>query len=246
MHKTIAFIPARGGSERVPYKNVNRMFRGHPLQAYCIATARQSGAFSKVVVSSQDVTALEVAHHYGADTLRRPDEYGSSTSPDIEWIKHALAALMRQDEEFDSFAILRVVNPFRTADTIRRAMAQWQMYGEGYDSLRAVELCGQHPGKMWRIINNTLTPLLLQPPHPWHSSQYKTLPKVYVQNASLEIAWTKTVAQFGHQAGETILPFLTTGNEGFDINTMYDWQIAEGMVASGEASLPEIKVPAFT
>ena len=246
MANIVALIPARGGSERVPNKNTTRLFCGHPLLAYCIEGARQSGIFSKILVSSQDISALSVAAHYGADVIKRPDNFGTGASPDIEWLTHTIETLERQESEFDSFALLRLVNPFRTAATIQRAYAAWQLYGEGYDSLRAVERCHEHPGKMWRIINNTLVPVLLQPePQPWHSSQYKTLPAVYVQNASLEIAWKKTVTEKKSLAGDVVLPFITEGAEGFDINTLYDWETGERMVASGEAALPGIGVPTW-
>ena len=75
---------------------------------------------------------------------------------------------------------------------------------------------------------------------PWHSSQYPTLPEVYVQNASLEIAWSRVVSEGRTIAGEVLIPFLTLGDEGIDVNDKYDWMIAEQMVASGEAVLPPV------
>ena len=75
---------------------------------------------------------------------------------------------------------------------------------------------------------------------PWHSSQYPTLPEVYIQNASLEIAWS-TVATVGHTiAGNVLMPFITVDDEGLDVNNEYDWMLVEQMVAVGDASLPPI------
>ncbi len=68
----------------------------------------------------------------------------------------------------------------------------------------------------------------------------QSLPRVYVQNASLEIAWVDTVRRTGTIAGERILAFETTGWEGFDINTEQDWWVAERAIAEGLAHLPEI------
>jgi N-acylneuraminate cytidylyltransferase len=73
---------------------------------------------------------------------------------------------------------------------------------------------------------------------PWHSSQYPSLPEVYVQNASLEIANTRVVFEDQTIAGSVLMPFLTQGHEGFDVNQPYDWDLAEHMVKSGKATLP--------
>ena len=90
-----------------------------------------------------------------------------------------------------------------------------------------------------------LLPLLPYGPaeQPWHSSQYQALPEVYVQNASLEIAWTRLVTEGRTIAGETIVPFLTEGCEGFDINQPEDWWMAERLLETGLAKLPEVRTP---
>ena len=80
---------------------------------------------------------------------------------------------------------------------------------------------------------------------PWHSSQYPSLPEVYVQNASLEIAWSRVVLEGRTIAGNVVMPFLTSDAEGFDVNNPYDWELAEHMVQTGAALLPTIPRPAF-
>ena len=77
---------------------------------------------------------------------------------------------------------------------------------------------------------------------PWHSSQYPTLPEVYVQNASLEIAWSKVVYSGRTISGHTIMPFLTHQDEGTDVNTPSDWELAKQMIDNVQAVLPEIKI----
>jgi CMP-N,N'-diacetyllegionaminic acid synthase len=119
--------------------------------------------------------------------------------------------------------------------------------GSGVDSLRAVEKCSQHPGKMWIVRGSRMSPLLDLGPaeQPWHSSQYAALPPVYVQNASLEIAWTRVVTNGRTIAGTVLMPFLTEGAEGVDVNDPLDWRVAEELVSSGEARLPSVTRPAF-
>jgi N-acylneuraminate cytidylyltransferase len=92
-----------------------------------------------------------------------------------------------------------------------------------------------------------MMPLLpLGPPEqPWYSSQYQSLPEVYVQNASLEIAWSRVVFEKRTIAGNVLMPFFTKGYEGFDLNSDYDWNIAEQLVISGQARLPSIPQPPY-
>ncbi|HEX5679230.1 MAG TPA: hypothetical protein VFX82_00260, partial [Desulfobacterales bacterium] len=69
--------------------------------------------------------------------------------------------------------------------------------------------------------------------------------EVYVQNASLEIAWSRVVFAEKTIAGTVLMPFLTQGHEGFDVNKPYDWELAEHLVQTGSALLPTIPRPAF-
>ena len=239
MPSAVAFVPARAGSERVPGKNV-RELAGHPLLAYSIAAARESGLFDAVVVSTDSEEIAHVARRYGAEVpALRPPELATATSPDIEWIRHMLGALAEEGRTFEIFSLLRPTSPFRGAHTIRRAWDQFIAFDSPADSIRAVELCRQHPGKMWVIEGDLMRPLLPQRPGevPTHSRQYKSLPEVYVQNSSLEIAWTRITAD-NEIAGERVVPFLTDAVEGFTIDYEADWDQAERLVESGAARLP--------
>jgi CMP-N,N'-diacetyllegionaminic acid synthase len=242
----VAFIPARSGSTRVPGKNI-RVLGGHPLIAYTIASALDSGIFGAVVVSTNDDATADIARHYGAEVpFLRPAAMAGPRSPDIEWVEHGLGALEDAGRVFECFAILRPTSPFRTAETVRRAWSTFRA-ADGVDSLRAVERVRQHPGKMWMIRGDRLLPLLPFGPseQPWHSSQMPSLPEVWVQNASLEIAWSR-VARDGHTiAGHTLVPFRTDEREGFDINEQWDWRLAEELVASGDWTLPPVTRAAF-
>jgi CMP-N,N'-diacetyllegionaminic acid synthase len=253
MSSAVAFIPARQGSKRVPGKNV-RAIDGHPMLAYTIAPAIESGVFDAVIVSTDSEQIADVARHYGAEVpFLRPAEFAGDTSPDIEWLEYTLKELRRGGRTWDVFSLLRPTSPFRTAETIRRAWALFTSQ-EGVDSLRAVEKCAQHPGKMWIVRGDRMFPLLpfgFVPPkphggeggpveQPWHSTPYQALPPVYVQNASLEIAWTRVVFDRRTIAGDVLVPFLTQGYEGFDINDPMDWLIAERLLADGTVQLPRV------
>lgn len=243
----VALIPARSGSKRVRNKNV-RILAGHPLIAYSIAAARASGVFAEVIVSTDSEEFASIARHYGADVpVLRPSALAGDRSPDIEWVEHLLIWLAEKQRTYDCFSLLRPTSPFRTAETIQRAWAHF-LSQAGIDSLRAVEKCSQHPAKMWIVRGQRMSPLLPfgPPEQPWHSSQYDSLPSVYVQNASLEIAWTRIVFEGRTIAGEVLTPFFTRGHEGFDINQEVDWMLAEQLITSGEAALPSIDVTPYS
>ena len=245
MPSAVAFIPARQGSKRVPGKNV-RVLDGHPMLAYTIAPAVESGVFESVIVSTDSEEVAAIARHYGAEVpFLRPPQFSGDTSPDIEWLEYTLGELKQRGRMWDCFSLLRPTSPFRSADTIRRAWATFTAQ-DGVDSLRAVETCAQHPGKMWVLKDNRMHPLLTSPAdQPWHSTPYQALPPVYVQNASLEIAWTRVVFEQRTIAGDVLVPFLTEGYEGFDINDQHDWMIAERLVADGAVTLPVVSAVPF-
>ena len=245
MPSITAFIPMRSGSKRVSNKNV-RTLGAHPLCAYTIAAAQDSGVFARVVVSTDSQQYAAIAQHYGATVLMRPPEFSQDNSPDIQWIRHAL-----ETYPDTAFSILRVTSPFRQPETIQRA---WKQFARGGgDSLRAVERVKQHPGKMWRLMQGIEGPLSpLQPAEyndermkvPHHSMPTQMLPEVYAQNASLEMAWSRVIAQYNTISGNRIMPFHTEGHEGFDLNTEDDWLLAEALLAKG-LQLPTVDYAPF-
>lgn len=242
----VALIPARSGSKRVRDKNIRRL-GAHPLIAYAIVSALESGVFKDVVVSTDSPEYAAIAAHYGASVpFVRPADLAGDTSPDIEWVVHALRHLDEAGKSYDCFSILRPTSPFRTAATIRRA---WQAFcaEKGVDSLRAVERCSQHPCKMWRVEGNRMTPVIPLDVSgtPGHSSQYAALPEIHVQNASLEIAWTSVPLVKGTIAGDVVMPFLTEGFEGFDINKPIDFDYARLSIKRGDLELRELSVPSW-
>lgn len=242
MPTAVALVPARSGSERVPGKNIAPL-GGHPLIAYSIAAAHESGVFGTVVVSTDSREIAEIAGRYGAEVQGlRPAEMSTATSYDIEWVLHVMRG---RDEEI--FAILRPTSPFRTGATIRRAFERLVELGDRADSIRAVEPARQHPAKMWTLAGDLLEPLLPQPEDetPLHSRQYQALPKVYAQNSSLELAWSRVLDDsLPTISGRRVAPFFTEGAEGFSIDYPEDLERAETLLASGEASLPEARAGA--
>jgi CMP-N,N'-diacetyllegionaminic acid synthase len=242
MPSAVALIPARAGSQRVPGKNI-RPLAGHPLIAYAIAGARESRLFDDVIVSTDSEEIAAIARHYGADVPGlRPADMATATAPDIDWVRYTLERLAEDGRAHDLFSILRPTSPFRRGTAIRQAWDQLLAVDDA-DSIRAVELCKQHPGKMWTLDGTLMRPLLPQGDGvPFHSTQYAALPQVYVQNSSLEIAWVRVATrEDGDIAGERVVAFLSDPATGFTIDYPEDWDAAERMMAAAEATLPEVE-----
>lgn len=239
----VALVPARAGSRRIPGKNT-KLLAGHPLIAYTIAAAQESGIFARIIVATNDP---EIDHYVrgvwgsvGIESRRRTEESATDTAADIVWVKERLPL------NYEQFAILRPTSPFRTAATIRRAYEQFRRSPD-VDSLRAVEPAKQHPGKLWEWAGPgyPIVPVLgamRSDGTPWHSSPTQSLPTFYWQNSSLEMAWTRTVTQLGTIAGKKVAPFFTEGYEGFTLDYPEDWERAEQLIAHGRVELPSIPV----
>lgn len=244
--RIVGLIPARAGSKRVPNKNILQL-QGHPLLAYTISAALDSGVFEKVIVSTDSDEYAQIALHYGAEVpFLRPNSLAQDSSADIGWVAHALENLALIGFEFEIFSILRPTSPFRNASTIRRAYEEFSPRTD-IDSIRAVELCSQHPGKMWRIKGDHLIPLLSVQPDglDWFSSPTQSLPEVWVQNASLEIAFSRCVLESESISGNRIAPFRTVFPEGIDINSESDFARAKMLVDEGLFLLPEVRVDPY-
>lgn len=237
MRPIVALIPARSGSKRVKDKNI-RLLGGLPLIAHTIGAAIRSGMFTDVVVSTDSNEYAEIAKRYGASVpFLRPVEMSAGDSLDIEWVTHALVEL-NVTLDISAFSILRPTNPFRSEGTIEKACRNFDST-PNIDSLRAVEPCKQHPGKMWVGRGRLMAPLL---PYsnsntPWHDTPYQSLPRVYAQNASLEIALNSVVFETHTISGYRVMPWFMEGYEGFDINTEEDFRFAEYLLEKGIVKL---------
>ena len=231
MGSIVALIPARSGSRRIPNKNIKRLGK-HPLLAYTIEQARQSGIFDEIIVSTDSQEYMDIAWYYHKHCyfVNRNPEYSKDDSPDIEWIKEVFKYY--NDNRWDYFAILRPTNPFRTVVMLQCAWYSYQLKAQSH-WLKGVEPVEQHPGKMWNINGFIMYPAVNSLAN-CHMKQTNTLPEIYVQNGSIEIRPTNDLEPTIKQ------PFITHDYEGYDLNTEKDWIYAEWLIANGKVKLIDI------
>ena len=118
MNKTfLAIIPARGGSKRLPRKNILDLC-GKPLISWSIEAALKSKYISKVVVSSDDEEILNISSNFGADIIKRPYELANDTATTFDAIKHTINNL----EKYDYIVLLQPTSPLRNEKHIDEAI----------------------------------------------------------------------------------------------------------------------------
>ena len=118
----LAIIPARGGSKRVPRKNI-REVGGKPLIAHTIQQAEESDLVDRAIISTDSDKIAQVARDHGGDVpFLRPEELGTDTASVADTITHALEWETQENQEFDLLCSLQVTSPLRTSDDIDGAL----------------------------------------------------------------------------------------------------------------------------
>ena len=128
----ICIIPARGGSKRIPRKNI-KSFCGQSIIGYSIKAALDSQCFDQVIVSTDDAEIVEVAKSFGASVpFVRPDELANDYTSTIPVIKHAIEWFDDQKQLLSEVCCLYATTPFVQADTIRKAYKQMKQEKADY------------------------------------------------------------------------------------------------------------------
>lgn len=128
----LAIIPARGGSKRIPRKNI-KPFCGKPMIAWSIEAALESGCFDRVIVSTDDAEIAEVARQYGAEVpFMRPLELSDDHTGTIPVIRHAIETINSQGRAVEQACCLYATAPFIRAEDLRRGLEMLQGSGSDY------------------------------------------------------------------------------------------------------------------
>ena len=128
----LAIIPARGGSKRIPRKNI-KPFCGKPMIAWSIEAALESGCFDRIIVSTDDEEIAEVARQYGAEVpFLRPLELSDDHTGTIPVIRHAIETINSQGRAVEQACCLYATAPFIRAEDLRRGLEILQGSGGDY------------------------------------------------------------------------------------------------------------------
>lgn len=220
--KRIAVIPARGGSKRVPQKNI-REFCGKPMLAWPIAAAQASGCFDEIIVSTDDSTIRAVAESLGAWVpFVRPPELSDDLTPTTPVIKHATDWCLEHLSDVTHVCCIYATAPFLSAASVSRGLEALMASGSDYafsvtsyafPIQRALRLDDQNRTEMFNPEHFTTRSQDLETA--WHDAG-----QFYWGTVE---AWTQQRPIFSTRSTAIVLPRYRVQ----DIDTWEDWEFAE-------------------
>lgn len=220
----VAIIPARGGSKRIPHKNIKE-FCGRPMIAWSIEAARQSGCFSRVLVSTDDAFIAEIAKQYGAEVpFTRPAELSNDHIGTIPVVRHAVEWLIQQGQQPERACCIYATAPFICPEDIMRGLKiltdtcsdyAFSVTSYPFPIQRAIRITAHGRVEMF-------SPQLFNTRSQDLEEAYHDAGQFYWGRVS---AWLEGKMIFSTDAAPVLLPRYQVQ----DIDTMEDWYRAELM-----------------
>jgi pseudaminic acid cytidylyltransferase len=228
----VAIIPARGGSKRIPKKNI-RFFGGKPMIAHTIVAARESGLFDCVMVSTDCEEIAEIAQKFGGEI---PFLRGRSLADDLTPVSEATAdALSRLDpggERFSFVAQLMANCPLRSADDLRDSFRQFEQ-AKVESQISVVRYGWQNPWwAMRRNEKNELQPLFREQ----MTARSQDLQELYCPTGAIWWAQAESLRRTKTFHLENRTGWEISWQHGIDIDTPDDWAMAEALLQIAQAS----------
>ncbi|BDI60602.1 pseudaminic acid cytidylyltransferase [Qipengyuania nanhaisediminis] len=226
----VAIIPARGGSKRIPRKNI-REFCGKPMIAWPIAAALESGLFEHVMVSTDDEEIAQVARDCGAEVpFMRPADLSDDHATTSEVVVHSIKQAHELGWPVEAVCCIYATAAFITADDLRAAREQLSPDCDfAFPALRY-----GHPPQRGFVRGDNGSPSLLQPEH--RSTRTQDLPPVFHDAGQFywgtREAWCEGRPVFGERSRFVEMP----ASRAIDIDRPEDWAMAERLFAATRES----------
>lgn len=238
--KLLGIITARGGSKGIPGKNI-KLLGDRPLIAHTIAAARASGAFDRVILSTEDDTIATVARQWDCEVpFLRPAELARDETPHLPVLQHAVQWLATHEGyEADAVMILQPTSPFRRASDIRDAA---RLLAESdADSVLTVSAVSAHahPMRTLRVAaDGTATLFVTGEPVRQRINRRQDLPPAWVMNGAI-YAFRSRVLQAAEPSlyGDRTLALPIPPPFDISLDDADDWAEAEAVLRRGEVSI---------
>ena len=220
----LGIIPARGGSKRLPRKNVLNL-SGKPLISWTIEAGLRSRYIDKLVVSSEDEEILGVAAQHRVETLTRPDELADDRSSSFDTIKHTLD----NSEEYDYIILLQATSPLRNQEHIDKAIELLEE--KNADAI--ISVCETDHNPLWyNTIDDSLSMKEFLKDHVLNKRS-QDLEKYYELNGAIYICKvSKLLEEKGFFLKDNIYAFKMDRESSIDIDEKIDFKIAEALIES--------------
>ena len=220
--KILSIIPARSGSKSIPDKNIYS-YLGKPLMAYSILDSLNSNLINRTIVSTDSSYYAQIAESFGAEIpFIRPTEISEDFSTDLEVFEHALDYLSTKENYIPDIVVhLRPTYPKRNVQDLD-AMINLLIENSNWDSIRSVSEANETPYKMWKIDNGVLIPVIEQfQIIEAYNQPRQILPKVYSQNACIDVTRANTIKEKKSMTGNVIGAYVM--KENWDIDYFSDF-----------------------
>ncbi len=221
--KLLGVIPARAGSKGVPHKNT-RLLVGKSLIERAFLSASESGVLERIVLSTNDPKAFEIAARIGLEVpFGRPENLARDDTPMLQVITHAVRAMNGIGYYPDAVMILQPTSPFRTAQHIHKAVD----YLKGFDSVWSVvpipkTLCPHH---VMRIREENVLDFFL--PDGAKYTRRQDVPQAYARDGTIYLTRTDVITEQGSLLGTRCSPMVLSPDEVLSIDDLSDWGEAE-------------------
>ena len=225
--KILALIPARGGSKRLPGKNI-KMLGGLPLIAWTIRAVSDSGCCADVLVSTDDPAIAEIAREHGAHVpWLRPPELSTDTASSVDMAIHAVDAYETMSGPVDGLLLLQPTSPFRTSDSIKRAVNLF-CESDGWHPVVSVSPASSHPAWCFRQKQEGMEPFL-----GWSELKKRSqdLEPAWMLNGAIYLISPNRLRNEKSFLTLDAQPLLMTDiNESIDVDTMADFELCKSML----------------
>ncbi|RGN33225.1 pseudaminic acid cytidylyltransferase [Bacteroides oleiciplenus] len=218
--KNIAIIPARGGSKRIPRKNI-KPFMGKPIIAYSIEAALQSRLFDEVMVSTDDGEIAGIARKYGAEVpFMRSAETSNDYAGTDDVILEVLKIYKEKGKEFDTFCCIYSTAPFVTSDRLAEA------YGKLNSNIDSVFTCVAYSYPIQRSLRIADGRISMVHPE-YFDARSQDLETIYHDAGQFYIATVNSYIREKKLWGANTAGLVLSELEVQDLDTLTDWQLAE-------------------
>jgi CMP-N,N'-diacetyllegionaminic acid synthase len=227
--RILALITARGGSKRLPGKNM-RLLGGSPLILWSINIAKDIPEVVDILVTTDDSEIAEISKSAGALVpWLRPPELATDTASSVDVCLHAIKWYEEEKGKVDGVMLLQPTSPFRRRSKILQGIKIFSLHQ--HRPLVGVSETESHPMRCFNIEDGRLHPLIKGD---GVSMRTQELPPVYVVNGSFYLIAPEDLRKQRSFYKGDLIPLLAEDPiEGLDIDTKWDWMIAEAIVQAG-------------
>lgn len=218
----LAIIPARGGSKRIPRKNIKNL-AGKPLIAWTIDEAKKSKYLDRIVLSSEDKEIMETAKKFGCEVpFIRPADLAKDDTPGTLPILHAIESI---DSKYDFIVLLQPTSPLRKSQSIDNAIDF--IINQKADSIVSLTKVTKSPEWMFCMNEDKTIDSIFNN----DNKRKQEMTNVFQLNGAIYIIKTDYFKKIKSLIGEKTLGFIMNYKESIDIDNMSDWEYVEFLLA---------------